>query len=122
MIHVPDKYRESKEYHLVYSEIIAAAQQHKTVPYQKVAELMGLPSTGHYMSKEVGQMLGEISQNEVRQKRPMLSAIVVGTRGIPGKGFFELAKMLGKCTSDSKEEQKDFWEKEKKAVYETWKR
>lgn len=107
---------------LVYSELIKAAQYHGTTTYQAIAEIMGLPMRGSYMGKEVGHMLGEISDDERQQGRPMLSAIAVGVSGSPGEGFFVLAKELGRLQDDSKEARQRFWENEKKAVYAAWQR
>lgn len=47
-------------------------------------------------------LLGEISTSEDKAGRGMLTAIVVHKSGDmqPGPGFFELAKSLGKDTSD----------------------
>ena len=47
------------------------------------------------MGKETGAILGEISTDEVRAGRPMLSAVAVKTTGRPGPGFFPLAKNSG---------------------------
>ena len=115
-------YSGSKEYLLIYSELIRAAQHHGIVTYQELADLVGLPLQGNYMGKELGHYTGEISREESEHGRPMLSAIVVGSSGKPGGGFFGLAKELGKLTSDDPAEQNAFWEAEKRAVYETWKK
>ena len=72
------------------------------------------------MAAEVGQMLGEISQDELDHGRPMLSAIVVGVRGSPGPGFFDLARECGKLQDDSREREQRFWADEKEAVYTAW--
>ena len=117
---VPDKYRGSKEYLLVYCELIKAARYKGTTTYQAIAEMMGLPLRGSYMGSEVGKILGEISEDELNQGRPMLSAIAVGVRGLPGPGFFSLAREFAKLQDDSKEGEHRFWEKEKAAVYATW--
>lgn len=47
-------------------------------------------------------LLGEISSDEDKGGRGMLTAIVVHKYGdmLPGPGFFELAKSLGKNTKD----------------------
>ncbi len=116
------KYRGSKEYLLVYCELIKAAQTGGLITYQAVAQIMGLPLTGNYMGKEVGQLIGEISQDEVRNGRPMLSALVVGTSGVPGEGFLTWAKELERLTDDSKEGRAAFWESEKQSVYQAWAR
>ena len=82
---------------------------------------MCLPLVGNHMGKETGHILGEISEDEVSQNRPMLSAVAVGTSGHPGEGFYGLAKDLGKLRNDSPEKRRQFWENEKKAIYLTWK-
>jgi hypothetical protein len=78
-------YRGSKEYLLIYSELIKAAQHHGVVTYQELADLVGLPLQGNFMGKELGHYTGEISREEMEHGRPMLSAIVVGASGKPGE-------------------------------------
>ena len=112
------KYRGTKEYALVYCELITAAKYRGTVTYQEIAKMMNLPLTGNHMSAVLGKILGEISEDEVSHERPMLSAIAVGVNGLPGAGFYVLARELGKLKDQAEEV---FWETEKKAVYETWK-
>ncbi|MBN1451643.1 MAG: hypothetical protein JW963_11560 [Anaerolineales bacterium] len=97
-----------------------AAQYHGLVTYQVIAKMMGLPSSGNYMAHELGIILGEISEDEVRKGRPMLSAMAVGVSGEPGEGFYTLAKELGLLQDDSPEEKRQFWEEQKARVYETW--
>jgi len=116
------KYRGSKEYLLVYCELIRAARYRGMTTYKAVADIMGLPLTGRHMGAEVGHMLGEISQDELDRGRPMLSAIAVSSRGSLGPGFFNLARGVGKLQDDSKEGEQRFWEKEKEAVYATWRK
>jgi hypothetical protein len=88
---MPDKYRGTKDYRLVRDEMIRAARNGATITYGVVAEIMGLPPTGHHMGKEVGQMSGEISEDEDTQGRPMLSAVAISVgRCRPGPGFFDL--------------------------------
>ena len=72
------------------------------------------------MAREVGRALGEISAGEVRDGRPMLSALVINASGLPGRGFFRLARRLGKLDDDSPEGRRCFWEKEIAAVYAAW--
>lgn len=116
----PGKYRGSKEHFLVYCELIRAARHRGTVTFQEIAEIMGLPLSGGHMAAEVGQMIGAISVDEHGYGRPMLSAIVVSVRDLPGKGFFDLARELGRLQDDSEEGERRFWEEEKKAVYAKW--
>jgi hypothetical protein len=63
-------------------------------------------------------LLGEISSEEDKAGRGMLTAIVVHKSGDmqPGPGFFELAKSLGKDTSD----QLKCWVDEFNRVHDYW--
>ena len=118
-----NKYRNSKEYFLIYAELIAAARYRGTVTYQELADLIGLPLQGNYMGTEIGHYLGEISRNEVEQGgRPMLSVIAVRTSGQLGDGFFDLARQLGRLHGAGEVEQRRFMQAEQDAVYETWHR
>ena len=81
---------------------------------------MGLPLSGNYMGKEVGQILGEISEDEVRAGRPMLSVVAVSAKGKAGPGFFELARGLGRL--DENKNESAFWEEESHAAYSAWRR
>lgn len=118
---VSNKYRGTKEYHLIYSELITASRYRGTITYQEIAQIIGLPLKGNYMGAEIGHLLGEISEDELNAGRPMLSSIAVNVQGSLGAGFFNLARSLGKLAEESKEAENDFWEEESEAVYETWK-
>lgn len=119
---VKDKYRGKIAYHQVYNELIIAARYRGTVTYQELAQLMELPLSGSHMGHEVGQILGEISEDEQQQGRPMLSAVAVGVSGEPGEGFYAFARDLGKLQAATPTEKRQFWEAERAAVYETWRR
>ena len=51
---VSDKYRGSKEYHLIYCELMNAARYRGVITYQAIAQIMGLPLTGNLMGKGHG--------------------------------------------------------------------
>jgi hypothetical protein len=72
------------------------------------------------MAREVGQVLGEISEDEHEAGRPMLSAVAVGTSDVPGQGFFVLAKRLGKISDIHSRNRYDFWNAEREKVYGIW--
>lgn len=120
MITLEPKYRGKKEYLLVLAELITAARYKGRVTYQEIAKLIGFPLEGNYMGAEIGHLLGEISEDEVKNGRPMLSAIVVNTTGRPGPGFFDLARYLKRLTGTSSEEEHRFWERELSAVHDAW--
>lgn len=117
------KYTNSRDYFLVYRELINAAHYRGTITYPDVAVIMELLPRGNQMARETGQILGEISENEHRQGRPMLSALAVKVNeGVPGPGFFECARGLGVLKGNSAADERRFWEEQKTAVYETWQR
>jgi hypothetical protein len=66
----------------------------------------------------LAHMLGEISEEENAVDRGMLSVIVVHKEGdmLPGPGFFQLAKKLGRDTSDKMR----CWVEELKRVQAQW--
>lgn len=118
---MPTKYRGSKEYLLVYAELIAAARHRGLLTYQEIAQIMGLHLTGSHMSREVGTILAEIGDDEHENGRPMLTAIVVGVSGKPGPGLFALAKQHGRFDSEDQDARESFVQQERQKVYEAWK-
>ena len=117
---VKDKYRDTTTYVHVLAELVRAAQYRGLTTYQDIAVIMGLPLKGSHMGAQTGHILGEISEDEVRAGRPMLSAVAVGVSGRPGTGFYELARTLRRFTGNV--EEATFWEREREAVYDAWKR
>ena len=117
---VSDKYRGTTKYFHVLAELVRAAQYRGLTTYQDIALLMGLPQSGSHMGKEVGRILGEISEDEVRAGRPMLSSVAVGVNGKAGPGFFGLARELGRL--DQNKDESAFWKEELLAAYSAWRR
>lgn len=117
---LPKEYKGSKAYLLAYCELITAARYKGVTTYQKLATIMGLPDQGNLMGFEVGRLLGEIVDEEVKAGRPMLSAVVVNTRGKASEGFFSLARELGLFSGSTNEEKSAFLEKQKQAAYRAW--
>lgn len=115
------KYRGSKAYYLVYSELITAARYRGTITYQEIAKIMGLPMSGNYMGSQIGWVLGEISEEEVKNGRPMLSAIAVSAKGKPNPGFYNWVRKLYDLKDDENFDEEAFWNEECTKVYETWK-
>lgn len=113
------KYRGTKEYKSLYERLITAAKNQGTVSYKEIGEILGIRTRGNHFSREVGWILGEISEDEVSNGRPMLSAIAVGVTGLPGEGFITLARYLDLLPDG--EDQQQFWKKQCQAVYDCWK-
>lgn len=120
MTTIGSKYRRTKEFLLVYTRLITAAQRRGTISYLDVASVLGIEQPGHHMARQVGQVLGEISEDEHASGRPMLSAVAVATTGFPGDGFFNLASEFGKYSGSSTRDKKQFWERELDQVYSEW--
>lgn len=120
MSSVKDRYRGTPKYFHVMAELVRAAQYRGVTTYQDLAVIMGLPQRGSFMGAETGHVLGEISEDEVRAGRPMLSAVAVGVNGKAGSGFYALARDLGLLAAD--QDELSFWESQREAVYVAWKR
>lgn len=114
---VNSKYRGTPNYVRVLAELVHAAEYRGVTTYQDLALIMGLPLQGSHMAREIGLVLGEISEDEVNAGRPMLSSVAVGVSGKPGSGFYELAKQLGKFSGQPDDEE-SFWRQERQSAYE----
>lgn len=125
MTNTSPKYFGKKEFSIVYCKLIDLASKKCLINYEPIAEIMGKPAgekMGNRWANETGHLLGEICDFEHRNSRPMLSALVIRADiGIPGDGFFEKARELGKLKSKSNHDEKMFWIDELKAVYDSWK-
>lgn len=78
---------------------LARHRTNPTVNYQKLSDDCGLGLTmsdGQHIRNEIGRILGEISEYEHNNDRPLLSALVIRLNdGEEGDGFFKLAENLG---------------------------
>lgn len=117
---VKDRYRGSTQYVHVLAELVRAAQYRGVTTYQDLAVIMGLPLRGSHMGAEIGHVLREVCEDEVRAGRPMLSSVAVGVSSKPGPGFFELARDLGRLAPG--DDESAFWEREREAAYQAWRR
>ena len=120
MTTVKNRYRGTTKYVHVLAELVRAAQYGGVTTYQDIAAIMGLPQSGQHMGAEIGHVLGEISEDEVRAGRPMLSAVAVNVGGKAGPGFYALAKDLKRMSAG--EDEIAFWKRELQAVYTAWRR
>ncbi len=120
MTAVKDKYRSTTTYVQVRAELVRAAEYRGLTTYQDIAAIMGRPLTGSRMGVEAGHILGEISEDEVRAGRPMLSAVAVKVSRKPSPGFYKLARKLDRLATGV--DDVTFWKQERDAVYDAWKR
>lgn len=101
--------------------LIDCAKKEKLITYsdlvRKIRSVIPIDIGPHDL--RLFQLLGEISIEEDRNNRGMLSVVVI--REVdqrPGPGFFKLAEQLGKIFSDSEKE--EFWIAELKKVFDYW--
>jgi alkylated DNA nucleotide flippase Atl1 len=83
---VKDRYRGTTTYVRVLRELVRTAEQGDTTGFGDFAVLMGVGPVGASTGREVSQVLAEISEDEVNRGRPMLGAVVVGSKGQPSAG------------------------------------
>ena len=101
----------------VYAYLKKYARNQRTVTYGDIAPLADLDMQNPAHREALSGILGEISQHEHENDRPMLSAIVVSKdSSMPGKGFFDLARALGVYHGDDL----TFFSDELKRVYRQW--
>lgn len=97
--------------------LIERAKLRGMMPY---SELVGKIKSVHFEAHDqrLFHLLGELSTEDDAAGRGMLSVIVVHKHGDmqPGPGFFDLAKRLGRDTSDIV----NCWVGELKKVYAVW--
>lgn len=115
------KYRGTKEYYRIFAKLIAAAESGQIISYKEVGNILGIKSFGDHYAREVGRVLGEISDDEHGNGRPMLSAIAHNEAGSPGPGFYKCARDPGFAISTDRKDELAFWEKEQSRVYQEWK-
>lgn len=90
------------------------ARQRDTITYGELAdeiEVMALPPNGTLLEG----ILTQISRQEDAQGRGLLSVVVINKKsGLPGDGFFALAKERGYEADGSQEE---FFQRHREVVY-----
>jgi hypothetical protein len=92
------------------------AKRRKVITY---SDLVTKISAINFEPQDVrlAHLLGEISEAEDKAGRGMLSVVVVHKQdSLPGDGFFQLAKSLGRVTRD----RTAYWVDESKKVYDSW--
>ena len=107
----------------IYEKLKEVARSQKLISYTELNEELNLGLNFENPSDRnlIGGWLGEISEFEVSQGRPMLSAIVVHKEGQsykdPGGGFYKWARHLGRYHG---EYDYIFWATEVKEVHDEY--
>ncbi len=104
---------------VVYEELKRVANRQAMTTYSDIAPLAGLDMDNPADRDAIRLILGKISTYEHQEGRPMLTAIVVHRQdNIPGHGFFELAKHLGRLREG--DDELAFFCREVARVHQTW--
>ena len=102
----------------IYAELQRVARAGRTTTYRTLAALTGLDLDRPADRDTLAGTLRAISTAEHQHGRPLLSAVVVlGGRYLPGRGFFALARELGRHTGD---DDAAFHRQELAQVHATW--
>ncbi len=107
----------------IYENLKGVAAAERFISYGDAGSLVGLDMGDPPSRAEIAQILDQINIYESRQGRPMLSAIVVRLHDqVPGGGFFECARDLGRLNATDKLLEMEFWVKEVRKVFGYWAR
>ena len=109
----------------VYQQCKQAARGQRVMTYDELnnACQLGLNFSDPSHRTKISNMLGDVSEFEVKKGRPMLSAVIVlsGTRPpSPGKGFFDWAGKIG-VARGPKEDDQLFFARTLRDVFAYWK-
>ena len=105
----------------LYDALVRIARSRDRITYQEIAPVVGLNLDKAADRDKLSNLLGDISQNEVAEGRPMLSVVVINAASNqPGKGFFRLAKELDLYSGKTALDQLDFFVKELTRTYDYW--
>jgi hypothetical protein len=113
----------------IQKHLIERARKGNTIYYESLNQLIGSPYNLHNSCErhQLGVELGDVSQFELSQGRPLLSAIcITQLEKTPGVGFFEMAAELedsngNKLFDPSKESKKKYLKREQEKVFDYWK-
>lgn len=106
-----------------HATLLDAARTQTTVSYTDIIHAAGLTLSGDALSGALGRLFYDIVQAELAQNpdAPMLSAIALPKDGNrPSKGFFDLARELGRLGSTLPKDEDAFWVSEMNKVYAYW--
>src|SRR4051812_35204452 len=98
------------------TKLIEVARRASTITYEELASGLASVRLGP-TAPALAWLLREISETEESRGRGLLTAVVVRKdTGLPGKGFFELARRHGRNAT----EQMQCWTEETAVVFAAW--
>ena len=107
----------------LFDRLRQVARARDTVFYSEIAPTVGIDTGNPNFAALVGHILDEVNRVEFAQGRPLLSAIVISKENnMPGRGFFECARDLGRYSGKGDLEHLGFWVEELRRVHDYWSR
>ncbi len=107
-------------YRLIYDRLTTAARQRSRVLHNEVRGILESVPGDPMTRPDVDEILAQIAGDEHRAGRPLLTALVVTGKSIPGNIFFASARNLGALSSTDPTEEMRFWMAEEARVYAAW--
>ncbi|MCL0057514.1 hypothetical protein M1N05_00390 [Dehalococcoidales bacterium] len=102
----------------IYEKLKEIARIGKVTNYTDIGQMANLDMENPGDRNKIAEILDEINHYEHQQGRPMLSAVVIRQDvNMPGAGFFELARGLGKYHGN---DDLVFWVHELTKVHNYW--
>jgi hypothetical protein len=112
--------RRAEAFELVYTRLREAARQHGRVFHAELSGLIAPFDEDPDSPVSVSDILRQVAAAEHRAGRPLLTALVVTGKSVPGNVFFASARELGVLTGSDPVEEMRFWMDEERRVYEAW--
>jgi hypothetical protein len=107
-------------YRVIYDRLTDAARERSRVFHSEVRGLLKSLPGDPRLRPDVDEVLAQIAGDEHRAGRPLLTALVVTGKSIPGNIFFASARDLRLLASTDPAEEMRFWMAEEARVYDTW--
>ena len=101
--------------------LIDLAKNKEHMRYQAFSDKFQLGYDMHDIEdrKKIGEILGEISEAEHSERKPLLSVFIQHEDGLPGPGFFKMAEELGRYIPTFMDK-KQFVSREMSYAYNYW--
>src|SRR5262249_33822277 len=96
---MPTAPNQTPAYRVIHDRLLAAAHQRSRVFHSEVREILDALPGDPLNRPSVDEVLAQIADEEHRAGRPLLTALVVTGKSIPGNIFFTSARDLGLLAS-----------------------
>lgn len=102
----------------VFDKLVATARAKSLVTYTDLGKVADLDVSESENVTDLGKILDEIAEADVKAGRPLLAAVVVrADTQVPSAGLFKFAKKHGLMKGN---DTLGFWAAELRRVYEAW--